>query len=71
MPDGKLVYVHGQPTTLAEARGGRPAVVVFYRGAWCPYCDIALRTYQARLVPALAARGVPLIASARRRPMAR
>jgi peroxiredoxin len=62
MPDGKLLDVHGQPTTLAEARGGRPAVVVFYRGAWCPYCDIALRSYQARLVPQLTARDVPLIA---------
>jgi alkyl hydroperoxide reductase subunit AhpC len=37
-------------------------VIVFYRGAWCPYCNIALRTYQAQLVPALAERGIPLIA---------
>ncbi|MGH7746034.1 MAG: hypothetical protein ACREQ5_14860, partial [Candidatus Dormibacteria bacterium] len=35
---------------------------VFYRGAWCPYCNIALRTYQAALVPELARRGVPLLA---------
>lgn len=62
MPDGKLLDVNGQPTTLAEARAGRPAVVVFYRGAWCPYCDIALRTYQAQLVPELTGQGVPLIA---------
>ncbi len=35
---------------------------MFYRGAWCPYCNIALRTYQAHLVPALAERGIGLVA---------
>jgi peroxiredoxin len=62
MPDGDLLDVAGKPTTLAETLGARPAVIVFYRGAWCPYCNIALRTYQARLVPALAERGVQLVA---------
>ena len=62
MPDGKLLDVDGQPATLAETLGASPAVIVFYRGAWCPYCNIALRTYQARLVPALAERGIPLVA---------
>ncbi|MGA8454889.1 MAG: peroxiredoxin-like family protein [Streptosporangiaceae bacterium] len=62
MPDGNLLDVAGQPTSLAEALGSRPGVIVFYRGGWCPYCDIALRTYQAQLVPALADRGIPLVA---------
>jgi peroxiredoxin len=62
LPDGDLLDVTGHPTTLSEAIGLRPAVIVFYRGAWCPYCNIALRTYQAQLVPALAERGIPLIA---------
>ena len=62
MPDGKLVDIHGQPTTLEQARGGRPAVVVFYRGAWCPYCNLTLRAYERQLVPALAANEVVLIA---------
>jgi hypothetical protein len=35
---------------------------VFYRGGWCPYCNITLRTYQAQLVPALAERGIGLVA---------
>ena len=68
MPDGDLLDVHGAPTSLARLRGGRPAVVVFYRGAWCPYCNIALRTYQAELVPALGARGVELIAVSPQKP---
>ncbi|MEZ0109330.1 peroxiredoxin [Catenulispora sp. EB89] len=62
MPDGKLLDVHGGPTTLAEARAGKPAVVVFYRGAWCPYCNIALRTYQTQLLPELTSRGIALVA---------
>ena len=28
-----------------------PAVVVFYRGGWCPYYNLALRTYQQELLP--------------------
>ena len=62
LPDGKLLDVAGQPVTLAQNLGGKPAVIVFYRGGWCPYCNIALRTYQAQLVPALAERGISLIA---------
>lgn len=62
MPDGALLDVHGAPTTLAAAREGRAAVVVFYRGAWCPYCNLTLRTYQRALTSELNARGVALIA---------
>jgi len=68
MPAGELLDVQGVPTTLAQVRVGRPAVVVFYRGAWCPYCNLALRTYQAELVPALAERGVELIAVSPQKP---
>ena len=37
-------------------------MIVFYRGGWCPYCNIALRTYQAQLVRALTDRNTPLVA---------
>lgn len=68
MPDGQLLDTEGRSTTLALARGDRASVVVFYRGAWCPYCNITLRTYQEHLVPALAERGVGLIAISPQRP---
>jgi len=68
MPDSDLLDAHGQATTLTAARGGRPAVVVFYRGAWCPYCNLALRKYQADLVPELDARGIALIAVSPQKP---
>jgi peroxiredoxin len=68
MPDAELLDVRGAPTTLARARDGRPAVVVFYRGAWCPYCNVALRTYQEQLVPELDRQGVALIAVSPQKP---
>lgn len=43
----------------------RQAVLVLYSGAWCPFCNLALRTYQQDLVPELAERGVSLSRSAR------
>lgn len=68
MPDADLVDAHGAPTTLAALRDGRAAVVVFYRGAWCPYCNLTLQTYQDQLLPALADRGVALIAVSPQKP---
>src|SRR5271170_6608271 len=62
LPDAELLDPHGAATTLYDALGGRVSVLVFYRGAWCPYCNIALNTYQAELVPELARRGVALVA---------
>jgi peroxiredoxin len=68
MPDGNLLDAHGAPTSLTEARAGRAAVVVFYRGAWCPYCNIVLRAYEEQLLPDLSARDVALIAISPQRP---
>jgi peroxiredoxin len=62
LPDADLLEVHGAQTTLYEVTDGRPAVIVFYRGAWCPYCNLALSIYQAQLLPELTRRGVGLIA---------
>jgi peroxiredoxin len=62
MPDGDLLDIDGRPTTLTTARGSNTTVVVFYRGAWCPYCNITLKTYQEQLLPALTERGVSLVA---------
>lgn len=61
LPNAELVDPHGATTTLYQALGDQVAVVVFYRGAWCPYCSIALNTYQAELLPELALRGARLI----------
>jgi peroxiredoxin len=68
MPDGELLDVRGEATSLEQARAGRPAVVVFYRGAWCPFCNTALRVYERELSSELQARGVALIAISPQKP---
>ena len=62
LADVGLLDVHGAPTSLYKAAGEGPAVLVFYRGVWCPYCNVALSAYQRYLLPALTERGVRLIA---------
>ena len=52
----------GTPVSLDQIVENGPAVIVFYRGGWCPYCNLALRTYQQELLPQLAAFGARLIA---------
>jgi peroxiredoxin len=68
MPDAQLLDVHGSATTVAEVVSGRTAVVVLYRGAWCPYCNLTLRAYQEDLVPQLSQRGIPLLAISPQKP---
>ncbi len=57
-PDLRLPDQHGHPVAL---RGLGAAVIVFYRGGWCPYCNLTLRAWQGHLA-ALAARGARLVA---------
>ena len=68
IPDAELLDVHGTKTTLYAELAGRPAVVVLYRGAWCPYCNLTLRTYQQELLPQLLERGAVLVAVSPQKP---
>ncbi|MGW5747807.1 peroxiredoxin-like family protein [Amycolatopsis sp. NPDC003861] len=60
--DFELPGADGTPTRLGELVADGPAVLVFYRGQWCPYCNLTLRTYQQELLPELEKRGVTLAA---------
>jgi peroxiredoxin len=63
LPDATLIDPFGIETTLYQTiSAGHPAVIVFYRGAWCPFCNIALHTYQEALLPQLERRDVSLVA---------
>ena len=66
--DVDLLDVNGAPTTLFSTLGDKTSVVVLYRGEWCPFCSIALRTYQAELVPALKQLDAHLVALSPQRP---
>lgn len=57
-----LTDATGAPVSLDQLVEHGPAVIVFYRGGWCPYCNLALRTYQRELLPELAAFGARLVA---------
>ena len=68
MPSVALLTAKGETTTTDALLDGRTTVVVFYRGGWCPYCNVTLRTYEQDLVPELRARGVGLVAVSPQRP---
>jgi peroxiredoxin len=52
----------GETRTLDELTANGPAVIVFYRGGWCPYCNLTLRTYERDLLPELGAYSARLVA---------
>ena len=68
LPNADLLDVHGAATTLYAAAGSGPSVLVFYRGAWCPYCNVALSAYQEQLLPQLTERGIKLVAISPQKP---
>jgi peroxiredoxin len=51
----------GQALTIPDAFAGDFATVLFYRGAWCPYCNAQLRAFE-RAGETLAAAGVKVAA---------
>lgn len=57
-----LFKVEGGELTLDTLLRDGPAVLVFFRFAGCPACNIAIPYYERNLQPALQARGVPLVA---------
>ena len=51
----------GQPVSSAELLAQGPLVISFYRGVWCPYCNLELQALQETL-PQFAALGASLVA---------
>ncbi len=60
-PDFTLPSVTGETATLNELLTQGPVVLTFYRGAWCPYCNLALRSLQQHHT-AITERGAQLVA---------
>jgi peroxiredoxin len=60
-PNFTLPDALGQPVALADLLVQGPVVVTFYRGEWCPYCNVQLRGLQATL-PRLRELGASLVA---------
>ncbi|WP_104167866.1 peroxiredoxin-like family protein [Arthrobacter sp. SX1312] len=62
LPEAILYDDGGHPVPLREVLGAAAAIIVFYRGEWCPYCSITLQTYQRELSPLAETFGTRLIA---------
>lgn len=60
-PDFELSNATGEPVKLSDALQKGPVVLSFYRGGWCPFCNLELQALQSRL-PAIKALGATLVA---------
>ncbi len=66
-PDFALPNVRGGSLALQEALADGPVVLSFYRGSWCPFCNLELNALQRRL-PKIRAYGARLIAVSPEKP---
>lgn len=48
-PNFKLPNPLGKPIELFDLLKKGPVVIIFYRGSWCPYCNLQLRALQNKL----------------------
>ncbi len=60
-PDFTLPNAFGKPVSLSGQLAKGPVVLTFYRGAWCPYCNLELKSLRDAL-PRLEHLGARLIA---------
>ena len=60
-PAFELTDARGNTVALKQLLAEGPVVLTFYRGGWCPYCNIQLRAYQENL-EAFQALGANLVA---------
>ncbi len=60
-PDFKLPNAKGAHIALSNLLKEGKVVLTFYRGGWCPYCNIALKALQNAL-PEIKAKGASLVA---------
>ena len=60
-PEFTLLDPDGQPVSSRELLASGPLVISFYRGVWCPYCNLELQALQETLAD-ITARGASLVA---------
>ena len=60
-PNFNLPNAAGQTVELYEQLKQGPVVLTFYRGNWCPYCNMELRAYQ-EIIGEIHGQGAELIA---------
>jgi peroxiredoxin len=60
-PDFELPDAVGKSVKLSDLTAKGPVVVTWYRGGWCPYCNIALRGF-TKALPEIRSAGANLVA---------
>ena len=60
-PAFQLMDQQGHLCSLDELIANGPAVLMFYRGHWCPFCTLTLRSY-LKAAPRFAAMRTPVVA---------
>ncbi|MEM8564166.1 MAG: peroxiredoxin-like family protein [Pseudomonadota bacterium] len=61
LPDAELINAKSEKIQLRSLLAQGPLVITFYRGGWCPYCNLELKAYQ-RVLPEMKAAGATLVA---------
>jgi peroxiredoxin len=61
LPEFGLKNATGSIVNIYELIKKGPLIINFYRGAWCPYCNLELRAYQ-ELLPRIREVGANLVA---------
>ena len=64
----KLPNANGTIISIEDFIKKGPVVITFYRGNWCPYCNLVLNAYQ-RILPEIKAFGANLIAISPQNPV--
>ncbi|WP_299522839.1 peroxiredoxin-like family protein [Winogradskyella sp.] len=61
VPEISLPNATGSTINLNDILENNRVVLTFYRGGWCPYCNLELRAFQ-EVLPQIEAKGAKLIA---------
>jgi len=59
-PNAELTNVTGEVENIYDIIDS-PTIITFYRGSWCPYCNLELKAYQ-NILPQIKEKGAKLIA---------
>ena len=60
-PDFELPNAAGKMVKFSDLTARGPVVITWYRGGWCPYCNIALRGFH-KVLPEIRSAGASLVA---------
>jgi peroxiredoxin len=66
-PSIVLADAKGETVDVGALLKQGPVIVTFYRGGWCPFCNLELKAYQ-EVLPEIAAAGASLVAISPEKP---